>query len=105
MCNALLLNHVVDFNYAFAPERYDRIGQAMGVEMNGMSTEKRKDALLNAIVALRERTGIRTTIGALGVTRKDIPQLALNAFNDPCFATNPRKGSAQEIEKVYEAAL
>jgi alcohol dehydrogenase len=105
MCNALLLNHVVDFNYASAPERYDQIGQAIGIEMNGMSAGKRKAALLNTIVALRERTGIRTTIGALGVTREDIPQLALNAFNDPCFATNPRKGSAQEIEKIYEAAL
>ncbi|HEY8907603.1 MAG TPA: alcohol dehydrogenase-like regulatory protein ErcA [Rhodoferax sp.] len=105
ICNALLLNHVVDFNHAFAAERYDRIGQAMGVEMNGMSAGDRKAALLSAIVVLRERTGIRTTIGALGVTRADISQLALNAFNDPCFATNPRKGSAQEIEKIYEAAL
>lgn len=105
MCNALLLNHVVDFNYASAAERYDRIGQAMGIEMNGMSAEKRKDALLNAIVALRERTGIRTPIGALGVTREDIPQLAINASNDPCFATNPRKASVQEIERIYEAAL
>ena len=105
MCNALLLNHVVDYNYASSPERYDRIGQAMGIEMNGLSTEKRRDALLNAIVALRERTGIRTTLGALGVTRGDIPRLAINAFNDPCSATNPRKASVQEIERIYEDAF
>jgi len=105
MCNALLLNHVVDFNYASAPERYDRIGQAMGIEMNGMSAGKRKAALLNTIVALRERTGIRTTIGAQGVTREAIPQLAINAFNDPCLATNPCQASVQEIERIYEMAL
>lgn len=105
MCNALLLNHVVEFNYASAAERYDRIGQAMGIEMNDMSAGDRKAALLSAIVALRERTGIRTPIGALGVTREEIPRLALNAFNDPCFATNPRKASVQEIERIYEAAL
>lgn len=105
MCNALLLDQVVDFNYASAPQRYDQIGQAMGINMNGMGAEKRKAALMNAIVALREKTGIRTTIGALGVTREDIPLLALNAFNDPCFATNPRQASALEIEKVYENAL
>lgn len=105
MCNALLLNHVVDFNHASAPERYDRIGQAMGIDVNGMSTGKRKDALLNAIVGLRERAGIATTIGALGVTAGDIHQLSVNAFNDPCLATNPRKASVQEIEGLYEKAL
>ncbi|MDO8991071.1 MAG: alcohol dehydrogenase-like regulatory protein ErcA [Sideroxyarcus sp.] len=105
MANALLLNHVVDFNYTSAPERYDRIGQAMGIEMNGTTAGKRKDALLNAIVTLRERTGIRTTIGALGVTREDIPQLSINAFNDPCLATNPRQASVQEIKRIYEMAL
>jgi alcohol dehydrogenase class IV len=105
MCNALLLNHVVDFNYAFAAERYDRIAQAMGVEMNGMRPEKRQAVLLDAIVALRESVGIKTGLGALGVTRVDIPRLALNAFNDPCLATNPRQASMPEIERLYEAAL
>lgn len=105
MCNALLLNHVVDFNYASAPERYDRIGQAMGIDMSGMAAGKRKDALLNAIVALRKDTGVGASIGRLGVTREDIRQLSINAFNDPCLATNPRQASVQEIEVIYEAAL
>jgi alcohol dehydrogenase class IV len=69
------------------------------------NTEKRKDALLQAIVALRERAGIRTSIGALGVTRADIHQLAVNAFDDPCLATNPGKASVQDIEELYEKAL
>jgi len=105
MCNALLLNHVVEFNYPSAAERYDRIGLAMGVDMSGLNATKRKEALLQTIVALRDRAGIRTTIGALGVKREDIHQLAINAFNDPCFATNPSKASVQEIEELYEKAL
>ena len=105
MCNALLLSHVVDFNYASAPERYDRVAQAMGVETQGMGISARKDALLNAIVTLRMNTGVRTTIGALGVGREDIAQLSLNAYNDPCSATNPRKASVREIESIYENAL
>jgi alcohol dehydrogenase class IV len=105
MANALLLNHVVDFNYTSAPERYDRIGQAMGIEMNSTAAGKRKDALLNAIVALRERVGIKTSIGTLGVTSEDIQHLSINAFNDPCLATNPRQASVQEIKRIYEIAL
>jgi alcohol dehydrogenase len=103
--NAHLLHHVIDFNYPSAPERYDRIGQAMGIDMSAMSAEKRKAALLQAIVALRESLGIKTGVGGQGVTREDIPQLAINAFNDPCLATNPRQASVSEIERLYEIAL
>lgn len=103
MCNALLLDHVVDFNYSAAPERYDEILSAMGVETAGGLD--RKAALLKCIAKLRENAGITTTIGALGVTPAQIPQLSINAFNDPCSATNPRKATIQEIEKLYERAL
>ena len=41
----------------------------------------------------------------LGVTAADIPQLSINAFNDPCSATNPRQASVEEIESIYERAL
>lgn len=105
MCNALLLEHVVGFNYAAASERYERIARAMGVELDGLSAGMRKDALLQAIAALRERAGIRTTIGALGVDRRDIAQLAANAHRDPCLATNPRPASVQEIERLFADAL
>ncbi|WP_315706441.1 MULTISPECIES: alcohol dehydrogenase-like regulatory protein ErcA [unclassified Bradyrhizobium] len=103
LCNALLLDHVIDFNYPAAPERYDRILSAIGGETAG--APGRKAALLKCIAKLRENAGITTTIGALGVTAADIPQLSINAFNDPCSATNPRQASIQEIEKLYERAL
>jgi alcohol dehydrogenase len=99
------LNHVVDFNYESVPKRYDRIAVAMGIDPSGLSREKRKQSLLNAIVALQERSGIRTTISEMGVTQEDIPRLSINAFNDPCSATNPRLASVQTIERIYEKAL
>jgi alcohol dehydrogenase class IV len=105
MCNALLLEHVVAFNYPACPDRYDDIARAMGLALDGLAQPERQDALLHAIAALREGSGIRTTIGALGVTPKDIPQLALNAANDPCSATNPRKATVRDIERLYEKAL
>jgi len=105
MCNALVLNHVVDFNYPAAAERYDRIGLAMGIDIEGSGPDARKEALLQGIVSLRERAGIPAGIGALGVTPADIPRLAANAIDDPCFVTNPREASVHEIEVLYERAL
>jgi alcohol dehydrogenase class IV len=41
----------------------------------------------------------------LGVSKKDIPQLARNAMNDACIVTNPKRLSQKEIEEIYEKAL
>lgn len=105
ICNALLLNHVLAFNYPAAVERYDRIGDAMGLGLSAMPPERRKDALVSGIVELRARAGIGTGIRAQGIRREDIRQLADKAFNDPCLATNPRTVGVKEIEEIYAAAL
>lgn len=105
ICNATLLEYVIDFNYSSASERYDRIAQAMGLELAGLAAEERKQLLISALVKLRTDAGITKTLGAQGITAADIHQLAINAFNDPCLATNPRKASIEEIEALYEKAL
>jgi alcohol dehydrogenase class IV len=105
VCNTLLLEHVVSFNYSSSPERYDRIGSVMGVKFEETGPESRKEALLQRLTKLREDAGIHTRIDSLGVTSDHIHQLSINAFNDPCLATNPRTVSIQEIGELYERAL
>lgn len=104
-CNALLLEHVIGFNYSASPDRYDRIAAAMGLDLTGLNADQRRDALQAGVVALREAAGVFGSLGDQGVTREDIAQLAANAFRDPCLATNPRAATAEEIEKLYEEAL
>jgi len=105
ICNALLLDHVVNFNYQAVPERYDRIAQAMGLKLDGLPPESRKEALLKCIAGLRKDAGIVATIGSVGVTAGHLPQLANNALHDPCSVTNPRPASVQDIEALYARAL
>ncbi len=105
ICNALLLDRVVDFNYSATPERYDKIALAMGIEPEAQGPANSKRALLRGIAKLREDAGIASSIGTLGVSAADIRQLSINAFNDACSATNPRKASIEEIEQIYERAL
>jgi len=105
MCNALLLEHVVAFNYEAAPERYCQIGQAMGLACDSAGGAACKEQLLKGITKLRESVGIQTTIGAMGVSATNIHQLACNAFRDPCAATNPREASVKDIERIYDNAL
>jgi alcohol dehydrogenase class IV len=104
MCNALLLEQVIAFNYPAVPDRYDRIAIAMGVDTADKGIDDRKQALLSAVASLRASVGITSTLGDLGVRASDIPQLAANAMDDPCLATNPRTATAEEVEELYERA-
>ena len=100
-CNALLLEYVMEFNYPSCPGRYETIGRALGVETEGLDHEARRTRILGAVATMRESLGITVRLSDLGVSRSDIPALARTAILDPCLATNPRKASVEEIERMY----
>lgn len=104
-CNAILLHHVIAYNYPAAPERYQRIGEAMGLDLRGMNSNQVKKAILAEITSLQKAVGIDHTLGQLGVSHGDIPVLARKAMKDPCLATNPRRPIQRDIEVVYEEAF
>jgi alcohol dehydrogenase len=105
-CNALLLEHVIAYNFGACPGRYETIGKIMGVDSGGNDgPEEKKRMIIAAITSLREQLGVTETLGDLGVTGKDIPALARNAMHDPCMATNPRTPTQADIERIYSDAL
>jgi alcohol dehydrogenase class IV len=104
-CNALLLEHVVRFNMEIAPERYRQIGEAMGIDMRGMSERERAKRITEAIGALRNRVGIVDSLATRGVRTADIPELATHAINDACLVTNPRQVNIADIQAIYGDAL
>jgi alcohol dehydrogenase class IV len=104
-CNALLLQHVIAFNFPACPKRYEAIGNALGMDLSDLSLAGKKEKIISGIAALRSSLGVTETLGDLGVTREDIPSLARNAMHDPCMATNPRQPTRKDIERIYEDAL
>jgi alcohol dehydrogenase class IV len=104
-CNALLLETVIMYNYASAPDRYDSIGEAMGCPVYTVSQKERAGMICTEIHRLRTALGVGQTLGALGVKKEVIPLLAKQAMHDVCMATNPRNPMKSEIEALYESAL
>ncbi len=104
-CNAILLDHVIEFNMPAAPERFEHIATAMGLDLRGMTSGQKKLALLNHVRELKKATGIVRTLNDLGVGRGDVNFLTDHALKDPCMATNPRKVTERDIEVVYEESL
>jgi alcohol dehydrogenase class IV len=103
--NALLLNRVVEFNYPAVPERFARIGKAMGLEMDGKCPDDALTGLIEALEKLCSSTGIPIGLKAAGVDRSDIAELAAKALNDPDIATNPRQPTLDDVKRIYERAL
>lgn len=100
--NAILLEHVISFNFDAVPERYLCIGQAMGLEMKPGDEKK---ILLGAIRHLRQAVGVQHTLGQIGLQQGDIPELAQKAMQDTCMVTNPRRPTQRDIEVIYGNAL
>ncbi|HJV65670.1 MAG TPA: alcohol dehydrogenase-like regulatory protein ErcA [Geomonas sp.] len=104
-CNAILLDHVIGFNYASAPERYDLVAEAMGLDLRGMPQTRRKKALLDQIRKLKEAAGIMRNLSNVGVSPSDLNFYSDHALNDPCMVTNPRRPTHRDIEVIYEESL
>ena len=104
-CNALLLDHVVAYNFQAAVERYLDIAVAMGIAASGLAPEQCLAVLTGAIRNLRTQAGITTSLRAAGVTAANIPALARKAMKDACMVTNPRRPTVAGIEALYEQAL
>lgn len=105
LCNAMLLNHVVAYNYSACEERFNRIAQAMFIDTRGMTPPTVRKHLLARIAELKRNVGLEKKLMELGVRTSDIPSLAGFAMQDPCIVTNPRKSSRRDVEVVYEEAL
>jgi alcohol dehydrogenase len=104
-CNAMLLDHVIEFNYPQAEERFIRIGTQIGLDLQRMTAKERQKALLDEVRRLKYAAGIRQTLGQRNVLRSDVKDLARKAVADPCIVTNPRRPVPRDIEVIYEEAL
>ncbi len=103
-CNAILLPHVVAFNYDSEPERYDALGVLLGVQED-LVAEERKMALLDAIRRMQRIVGMDHGLASVGVKPADIPDLARKAREDPCLLTNPKACLETDLREIFLAAM
>ncbi len=105
VANALLLPFVMEYNKPAALPKYADIARAMGVDVKGLSPEAAADAAIDAVKKLSVDIGIPQRLSDIGIKAEDLPQLAEDAFIDPCTGGNPRKTSVADILEIYKKAL
>lgn len=105
-CNAILLDHVMDHNFASAPERYTDIGLALGASIPpGADQEEKRALVLAQVRAFKAAVGVTAGLATLGVKSGDLDRLAQFALLDPCMITNPSPLKAEDIRALFEHAL
>jgi alcohol dehydrogenase len=103
--NAMLVEHVVAFNYGACPERHDEIALRLGAELSRLGAGGRLQALTAALRRVKAIAGLDLRLRDRGVVRADLGALARTAVVDPCIVTNPRPLTACDVEAIYEDAL
>jgi alcohol dehydrogenase class IV len=104
-CNAILLEHVMSYNFDETPERFLQIGEAMGLELGGKTAKEKRAAILGEVRRLKVVVGISATLRDRGAKSSDVSELSRKAMNDLCLATNPRRPNQRDIEFLFEEAL
>ena len=105
LCNAMLLEHVIDFNYRDAQDRYKVIADTLELETHNRSSQQIRRALVDKVIGLKQEVGLHQTLSQQGVRMTDLPQLSEKALADLCILTNPRSSNQRDLEVVYEEAL
>lgn len=105
LCNAMLLEHVIAYNYPNAADRFKVVAETMGLDTRGLNQTEVKARLMSAVIELKRDVGLSQKLAENGVSVSDIPVLSEKAIKDPCILTNPRKSCQRDVEVVYEEAL
>ncbi len=104
-CNATLLTSCLEYNFDACPQKFNDIYIALGGKKSTQNTDELKSNLLQLIDHIRIECGIAVDFKKYHLENTDTKQLAINAFYDPCLATNPKPIGIKEIEVIYKKLL
>jgi alcohol dehydrogenase class IV len=102
--NALLLPHVLRFNFSAAPERYASVAVALGVTRNGSPLTTAEHGV-EFLSQLSRDCGVPQTLSELNIPREAIPAMAQAAMKvTRLLKNNLRPLTEADAARVYEAA-
>lgn len=118
IANALMIDEVIRFNLAQAPEKMGTFPQysyphtleryaeiADYLNLGGNSNEEKVENLIKALDDLKEKIGIKKTIKEYEIDEHDfldrLDEMTKQAFDDQCTGANPRYPLMSEIKQMY----
>lgn len=103
--NAILLPYVMKYNFLAVPEKYRKIAEAFGENVNGLSLNEAAKQAIEAVHHLARDLEIPESLAKLGLKEEHIDEISQHAVQDACMITNPRDMSAEDVAKIFRQAL
>ncbi len=104
VCCALLLPYAEEYNLIADPERFAELARIMGENTDGLSSRDAAELSIKAMKQLSEDVGISHSIKDIGAKPEDFDLMAENALKDGNAFSNPRKGTKEDIVKIFQEA-
>ena len=104
LANALLLPYVLKFNGEICPDLFVNMGNAFGLDMNGLEGMEAVNKVVDAVRDLAIKVGIPQTLEEINIPFDALPKLAHQAINDVCTGGNPRNVTEEDILNLYKEA-
>lgn len=101
--NAIMLPHVMEYNKIGNLDRYARIAEAMGEDIQGLSAYEAAGKSVDAVKKLLEAVNISISLPDYGIHHEELPKLVEGGMKQSrLFVPNPRDLSKEDVEKIYE---
>ena len=105
MCNAIILPKVCRFNFNESTEKLAMIAEAMHIDTSGMSTIEAANKAIEGIEKLLVEIDAPHKLSDMGVGSDKIELMSIDAYNDFCSGTNPRKATVEDFKAIYESLI
>ncbi|NSL53127.1 iron-containing alcohol dehydrogenase [Calidifontibacillus erzurumensis] len=103
--NAILLPHVMEFNFIATPKRFMDIAAMMGIDVRGMDPSEAGRKAIEKVRVLSSEIGAPKRLSDMGLKEDDIHAMSKIALEDACMITNPRDVTLEDIEQLFRLAL
>ena len=104
VCCALLLTTVEEYNLIACPERFAELAKVMGFDTTGLTLYEAAQKSIDGMREMCRLVGIPSSIKEIRAKPEDFEMMAKNALKDGNAFSNPRKGTVEDIVKLYQKA-
>ena len=98
LANALMIDTVLAWNAAAAPQKFEELAHAVGVSGGA-------EGFLAWLKALKKTIGIAPSLSAAGVKKEQVSRMVEIATADICHQTNPQPVTAKDFERLFTQAM
>lgn len=103
--NAILLPHIMDFNFIAVPKRFTEIAEIMGIDTRGLTQREAGNQAVAFVNQLSEDIGIPKRLRNIGITEDEINLISQTALEDACMITNPRDMDFSQVKTLLKNIL